>query len=75
MFNVVNYLYNAEFERIQLLFSGPKSTSAGNGANNTAIEYPSNEQQGMKIGMALFISGFVILIIGVITLFVLSRIF
>ena len=45
---IVNYLYDAEVDTLQFLFSDPNSASAGNRANNTEIINPSKEQQGIK---------------------------
>ena len=56
-------------------FSYTNGTLDENRGKNIESVHSTNPDQGMKIGLSFLVAGFAMLVFGIITLFVLSRVF
>jgi len=43
--------------------------------NETRLTHSSNKNEDMKVSLAFFVAGFIVLILGVLTLIILSNVF
>ena len=51
------------------------NTSKDGVRNETGLIHSSNDNEDIKAGLAFFVAGFIVLILGILTLIILSRIF
>ena len=70
-----NEFYNGKLPTILIFFELDDDTLNGTKMNETQVVSSSNQEQGMNHGLTFFVTGMIILILGILTLIAISRIF